>query len=72
MQRDSRLSDDASFAMADSGEAQLLRQLNRLQTEHDRHLVATGKLELGMKELSHLHAQLNAITTQCHQAEQDH
>jgi hypothetical protein len=53
------------FVHADSGEAQLLRHLNHLQSQIDLQRVATGKLELGMKELSHLHAQLNAITLQC-------
>jgi hypothetical protein len=51
--------------LSDLGEAQLLRQLNDAQLEIDRQCTATGKLELGMKELSHLHAQLNSITLQC-------
>lgn len=51
--------------LSDLGEAQLLRQLNDAQLEIDRQRTATGTLELGMKELSHLHAQLNSITLQC-------
>lgn len=52
-------------ALVDQGEEQLLRQQAAKHHELAQQRNAKGRIELGMTELSHLHAQLNSMTTQC-------
>ena len=51
--------------LVERGEEQLLREAASKAYKLKQHYNNRGRIELGMTELSHLHAQLNSMTTQC-------
>jgi hypothetical protein len=53
------------LALVERGEEHLLRQQAGQTFKLSRQMNAKGRIELGITELSNLHAQLNSMTTQC-------
>ena len=51
--------------LVEQGEEELMREAASRAYKLKQHYNTRGRIELGISELSHLHAQLNSMTTQC-------